>query len=228
VFNIQLEPREQAISVEDLVQRIVKSSSQSRGASPTSDTPTEFMRRVLAENNAADILKVKVQAAVDAAISDGSLQATELYGRKLIKIDALVEWTARHNRTVTQLGIGSRESYVDAYLTKMLEKAKPLSPTEASPDTSKETDGWMAKSVEIANSIALQKWNAGVRQITTRSICDAVAIELAKGEPGSPQRYHGNQGPRAADAIRSVALKGWKFTYPSGTTGISGIDANEP
>jgi hypothetical protein len=226
VFNIQLEPSEQAISVEDLVQRIVKSASQPRSASPTSEGPTEFMRRILYENNVVDECRVRVQAAVDAAISDGSLRVTMLHGRRLLKIDALVDWTAPHNRTVTQLGTGGRESYVDSYMTKILKEAKPLKPSGAVSDTTKEADEWIAKAVEIANSIALQKWQRGERQITARSICDAVAIELARGEPDSPQQYHGNQGPRAAGAIRNVALKGWTFTYPSATSGISGIDEN--
>lgn len=228
MFNIQLEPNEQAISVEDLVQRIVKSASRPRGTSPTSEAPPEFMRRILYENNVADEARIKVQAAVDAAISDGSLRATMLHGRRLIKVDALVDWTLPHNRTVTQLGASGRESYVGSYLTKLLKKAKPLKPTGKASGTTKEVDGWIAKSVAIANSIALQKWERGEGQITARNICDAVAIELAKGEPDSPQQYHGNQGPRAAGAIRNVALKGWKFTLPSGTSGISGIDENSP
>jgi hypothetical protein len=228
VFNIQLEPSEQAISVEDLVQRIVKSVSQPRNASPKGEGPTEFMRRVLYENSAVDECRVKVQAAVDAAISDGSLRVATLYGRRLITIDALVDWTAPHNRTVTQLGTGGRESYVASYLTKLLKKAKPLKPTGAVSGTTNGEDAWIAKAVEIANSIAFRKWEGGERQITARNICNAVAAELANGEPDSPQKYHGTQGPRAAGAIRSVALKGWKFTQPSGTSGTSGTDANEP
>lgn len=78
--------------------------------------------------------------------------------------------------------------------------------------------------MKLANEIGLRKFNSGERQITARKICDAVATEFAKGEPGKPQMYHGNQGPRAAGAIRSVALKGWKFDYPSGTHGINGMD----
>ncbi|WP_229205810.1 hypothetical protein, partial [Duganella sp. Leaf126] len=156
----------------------------------------------------------------------GSLRASMLHGRRLIKVDALVDWALPHNCTVTQLGTSGRESYVDSYLTKILMKAAPLKPTGKASGTTKDVDEWIAKSVAIANSIALQKWERGERQITARNICDAVAIELAKGEPDYPQQYHGNQGPRAAGAIRNVALKGWKFTFPSGTSGISGIDDN--
>lgn len=83
---------------------------------------------------------------------------------------------------------------------------------------------WMSKSVELANAIGLRKWEAGERQITARKICNSVATELAKGEPEEPQKYHGTQGPRAAHAIRSKALAGWKFAYPSGTSGTNGTD----
>lgn len=87
---------------------------------------------------------------------------------------------------------------------------------------------WIVKAREIADEIGLKKWRLGERQITARNICNAVATELAKGEPNDAQRYHGSQGPRAADAIRSVALKGWRFICPSGTTGINGTDEIAP
>lgn len=87
-----------------------------------------------------------------------------------------------------------------------------------------ESKEWVTKSVELANAIGLKKWKAGQQQITARNICDSVAIELAKGVPGKPQKYHGAQGPRAAHAIRSTALAGWKFVCPSGTSGTNGTD----
>lgn len=83
---------------------------------------------------------------------------------------------------------------------------------------------WVQKAIEIANRIGSEKWARGERQITARNICEAVATELSKGDIDNPQRYHGNQGARAATAVRNAALKGWKFTAPAGTNGTNGTD----
>lgn len=105
---------------------------------------------------------------------------------------------------------------------------EPVTPAAAPLRTNDEPPEWIVKSVELANAIGLKKWKDGERQITARNIANAVAVELGEGEPREPQKYHGNQGPRSADAIRSVALKGWKFIYPSGIDGINGMDEITP
>ena len=102
----------------------------------------------------------------------------------------------------------------------------PLNSQETGPVD--EIEPWIIKAQELAQTIGLKKFKAGERQITARQICKPVALELEKGEPSEPQKYHGTQGPRVADAVRSVALKGWKFKYPSGINGTNGItDSDE-
>ena len=101
---------------------------------------------------------------------------------------------------------------------------EPVTPIAVSLKTNDKQAEWMVKSVEIADAIGRRKWIDGEREITARNICKAVATELAKGEPGNPQKYHGNRGQRAAGSIRNAALRGWKFTVPSGTSGINGTD----
>lgn len=78
---------------------------------------------------------------------------------------------------------------------------------------------WTEKAITIANRIALQKFECGIREITARNICNDVAIELA-----TDNATHGSRGPRSADGIRNRALKGWKFTPPTGTSGTSGTN----
>lgn len=86
----------------------------------------------------------------------------------------------------------------------------------AEPGTSKETkpqasDGdWIAKACAKAQELGLKKWKEeGVRQITARNICDAVATELAK-DPTT----HGLQGPRSSSNVRVEGLRGWQFKPP--------------
>src|SRR5471032_1021825 len=87
-----------------------------------------------------------------------------------------------------------------------------------------QAEDWVVKSVALANEIGGRKWAQKEYGITARNICNAVATELAKGEPGEPQKYHGSQGPRSAGSIRNIALKGWKFIHPTGTSGKNGMD----
>ncbi|WP_233862876.1 hypothetical protein [Paraburkholderia adhaesiva] len=68
---------------------------------------------------------------------------------------------------------------------------------------------WIARARELAQEIGMEKWRAAMREITARGVAGAVATELAK----IPE-YHGKRGPRSADNVRSVALKGWKFSPP--------------
>lgn len=83
---------------------------------------------------------------------------------------------------------------------------------------------WIVKARALADTIALRKWRGGQQKITARDICGPVSVELAKGEAGNPQKYHGTQGPRAANAVRNSALIGWKFQHPSGINGINGTE----
>lgn len=86
------------------------------------------------------------------------------------------------------------------------------SAAEKSTDTSNKQ--WVEKALHLANSLALSKYNAGIREITARNICDAVATELSKDST-----THGTRGPRTGGSIRNTALKRWKFNPPTGTSG---------
>jgi hypothetical protein len=81
------------------------------------------------------------------------------------------------------------------------------------PSNGKPTDAggtWEEKARHLAQSIGEKKWDhEGVRQVTARNVCKAVAMELAK-DPTT----HGTRGPRAAESVRK-ALNGWRFVPPS-------------
>ena len=68
---------------------------------------------------------------------------------------------------------------------------------------------WKDKARAIANKIGLARYGNGIRQITGRSICEAVASELAEDDT-----THGLQGQRSANNVRTVGLAGWKFHPP--------------
>jgi len=82
--------------------------------------------------------------------------------------------------------------------------------------TEKGKTDWVKNALEIADRIANKRYKSGIREITIRNICDAVATELAK-DPGN----HGSRGQRSSGNVRNVALKGWKFTPPTGTSGTN-------
>lgn len=73
-------------------------------------------------------------------------------------------------------------------------------------------DDWTTKAKAIADRIALEQYNNAIRQITARSICGAVAEELAKDET-----TWGLQGPRSSSNVRTDGLRHWKFTPPKDT-----------
>ncbi len=94
----------------------------------------------------------------------------------------------------------------------------PNTVAEKVKDTDQSDHDWITESIKIANLVGNKRWACGDRQITARNICDKVATELEKNEI-----YWGSRGPRDAQSIRSVALKGWKFSPPKGgTSGTSG------
>lgn len=70
--------------------------------------------------------------------------------------------------------------------------------------------GWKDKAKAIAQEVGLEKYRRdGVRNISARSVCDEVAVRLAK-DPST----HGLQGQRSADNVRVDGLKNWKFIPP--------------
>jgi len=83
-------------------------------------------------------------------------------------------------------------------------------------DTQDINDSWKSRALEIANQIALTRWKNGMREITARNICDAVASELAKDNSN-----YGNRGPRMGGTVRNEALRGWKFSPPDGISGTN-------
>ena len=87
-------------------------------------------------------------------------------------------------------------------------KPKPI-PIKAAPGVP-----WEEKAKAIANKIGLERYDKGIRQITARNICEAVASEL-----NTDTTTHGIQGPRSAGTVRTVGLKGWKFSMPKESGG---------
>lgn len=104
-----------------------------------------------------------------------------------------------------------------AALAKGVPQAAPVVTVKAVQVTSPSNNAWEDRAREIADKVALKKWDSGIREITARNICDAVATELAK-----ETKNHGNRGPRSSGSVRSKGLKGWKFILPAGTNGTSG------
>jgi hypothetical protein len=72
---------------------------------------------------------------------------------------------------------------------------------------------WIEKTHKIADKIALKKYRSGMREISARGIYKEVADEL-----GKDSTTHGNRGPRGAESVRTIGLKGWKFSPPSSET----------
>lgn len=70
-------------------------------------------------------------------------------------------------------------------------------------------DDWVVKAQAIAQELGLEQWARGIRQITARNMCDAVATELAKD-----QTTWGKQGARGGGNVRLYGLPGWKFKPP--------------
>ena len=93
-----------------------------------------------------------------------------------------------------------------------------VAPAESKPQSEAKTDGfpndatiddWKVKARQITDRIGLKKWESGIREITARNICEAVATELAKDIT-----THGTRGPRSSSSVRTVGLRGWKFKPP--------------
>lgn len=68
---------------------------------------------------------------------------------------------------------------------------------------------WIAKARDLAQRIGEGRWRRGERQITSRNIAGAVAVELEKDVS-----THGLQGPRGEDNVRNIGLRGWIFRPP--------------
>lgn len=69
---------------------------------------------------------------------------------------------------------------------------------------------WIKESKKLADQFGNQDWNVGIRQISARSVCDRVAMELQKNTS-----TFGQQGPRSNNNVRTIGLRGWKFTPPT-------------
>lgn len=76
---------------------------------------------------------------------------------------------------------------------------------------------WVVEARRLADEIGLRLWTAGCRKLSQRDIAQSIAREW-QDQP----EYHGNQGPRDSNTIRTHALRGWKFRPPSGTNGSNG------
>lgn len=66
---------------------------------------------------------------------------------------------------------------------------------------------WQEKAVDAANRIGQERWAKGDRNISARSVCDAVAAELSL----DPTTYSNRKKPREPNSIRIDALSEWEF-----------------
>lgn len=121
------------------------------------------------------------------------------------KLHCLNEWG---KTTGNEFSIENTAGWVDerGYMNLQGQSA-PTAKGEAVSHTNSSVDNWEEKALAITNDIARKRYENGVREITARNICDAVATELEKDNS-----THGQRGPRCADSIRTTVLKGWKFT----------------
>jgi hypothetical protein len=88
-----------------------------------------------------------------------------------------------------------------------------------SDDWRSDPNDWRNKALAIANKIGEMKYARGEREITARSLGDAVATELEKD-----CSTYGTRGPRSAGSVRKYALAGWKFSPQSGANGANGAN----
>lgn len=135
--------------------------------------------------------------------------------------DDQLNWLARkllteHGKTSSNVAEAQPTTAADAAASgEIIEPRHAAETSGATPtdntsiDTSGHATDWKDRAQELAQQIGEAKWQTGVCQVTARNICGAVASELAK-DP----KYHGIQGPRTGNNIRSEALKGWKFLPP--------------
>jgi hypothetical protein len=113
--------------------------------------------------------------------------------------------------------INNAKSLLSKHPIKYSSELTLLGTPAAKKSTDTRNKQWVEKALQLANSHALLRYKAGVREITARNICESVATELAKD-----LTTHGTRGPRTGGSIRNEALRGWKFLPPTGTNGTSG------
>lgn len=77
------------------------------------------------------------------------------------------------------------------------------------PDATANTPDWIAKSIELADKIAVERGGGPRKKISARSVCDAVAIEL--GALRDPSYCSSRGVPYSSSIVRTQALKGWKY-----------------
>lgn len=75
---------------------------------------------------------------------------------------------------------------------------------------------WEEKARKLADGIGCREYASGIRQINPNSICEKVAVELARDE-----KTHGKRGPRSGAGIKNIALKGWKLDPTKCTNGLN-------
>lgn len=119
-----------------------------------------------------------------------------------------LEWACRKGCVVAWLEWARAEGVVDSVATPVAEHVMESAPG-ANDDERVTESYWIIRARELAQAIGEKRWRSGQRQITARNIDEAVADEL-----GKDRNFHGKQGPRSASNVRSVALKGWKFSPP--------------
>jgi len=120
VFIIQLKPTEQHISIPELINRIARSRKYISG--PVT-SPYDEIRAALRENEQSAKYRLQVERAVNEAVANGWLEVTTFANSEFVKVGALVAWMLRCEGSVTQSGVGGRESYADASLGVLLERA---------------------------------------------------------------------------------------------------------
>lgn len=129
VFEIQLEPHEQEISIPKLIERIVNPAGRKITKSTT--TLRELVYELVDDEKKTAARKKyrdEVEKSISDDISNGRLSVAKYGDREIILIPSLVQWTFGYGKNVKQSGIDGRESYAAAAKTEMLKEANSMIP----------------------------------------------------------------------------------------------------
>jgi len=123
VFDIQLKPDEQEISIPDLIERVVNQFGPK--VTNSSASFRELVYEVLENEKksaAREGYRDEVERTILRDISGGRLSVDKYGNRDIILVASLVRWTFSYGKNVLQSGIAGRESYAAAAKTAMLER----------------------------------------------------------------------------------------------------------
>lgn len=149
MFDIQLEPHEQEISIPGLIERIV--NPLGRKITKSSTSLRELVYELVDDEKKSAARKAyqnEVEKTILGDISNGRLSVAKYGNREIILVASLVRWTFSYGKNVMQSGIDGRESYAAAARTEMLKHAFLM---EQEPETRPASER-EAPAVELADN----------------------------------------------------------------------------